>query len=260
MERVEDSNGDDRPKPNNLAAKIKKIDVPIKGILKKSNIFSDSSISSNQSMIGKETKFLVGDNDPSLNHEDLSIPGKCDSNLECDLNAYSADNVLKPGTNSNIGVSYASKLKSGKEIKPIHFRLLKSAEVLEDVDIVLPKEANNIEEKDADGFSLVTNKGKSNNKKGVMINKAKPTFIYRPVGRKPVNNDGGSSSSTVVPISNPFTVLEKDGSESMKRRKGTSSRGQPSDSHKTYNELGFVDDEGIEIVYDETAKFMEAGV
>ncbi|KAI3695409.1 hypothetical protein L1987_78410 [Smallanthus sonchifolius] len=192
MERVEDSNGDDRPKPNNLAAKIKKIDVPIKGILKKSNIFSDSSISSNQSMIGKETKFLVGDNDPNLNHEDLSIPGKCDSNLECDLNAYSADNVLKPGTNSNIGVSYASKLKSGKEIKPIHFRLLKSAEVLEDVDIVLPKEA--------------------------------------------------------------------DGSESMKRRKGTSSRGQPSDSHKTYNELGFVDDEGIEIVYDETAKFMEAGV
>ncbi|KAI3797690.1 hypothetical protein L1987_32953 [Smallanthus sonchifolius] len=168
MERVEDSDGDDRPKPNNLAAKIKKIDV--KGILKKSNIFSDSSISSNQSMIGK-------------------------------------------GTN---GVSYASKLKSGKEIKPIHFRLLKSAEVLEDVDIVLPKEA-----------------GKSNNKKGVTINKAKPTFIYRPVGRKPVNNDGGSSSSTVVPISNPFTVLEKD---------------------------GFVDDEGIEIVYDETAKFMEAGV
>ncbi|KAI3825390.1 hypothetical protein L1987_06873 [Smallanthus sonchifolius] len=64
-------------------------------------------------MIGKETKFLVGDTDPNLNHEDLSIPGKCDSNLECDLNAYSADNVLKPGTNSNIGVSYASKRKSG---------------------------------------------------------------------------------------------------------------------------------------------------
>ncbi|KAI3682958.1 hypothetical protein L1987_83365 [Smallanthus sonchifolius] len=85
MERAEDSDGDDRPKPNSLADKIKKIDVPIKGILKKPIILSDSRISSNQSVIGKETNFWEEDNIQNLNHKDLSKPDNCPKQVRDEL-------------------------------------------------------------------------------------------------------------------------------------------------------------------------------
>ncbi|KAI3802138.1 hypothetical protein L1987_30265 [Smallanthus sonchifolius] len=89
MERADDSDGDDCPKPNNLADKIKKIDVPIK--------------------------------------EDLSKPDKCEFNLESDLNSFAADNVFKSSgsglfkarTSSFVeklkGDQISSKANKGKE-------------------------------------------------------------------------------------------------------------------------------------------------
>ncbi|XP_022007739.1 uncharacterized protein LOC110907006 [Helianthus annuus] len=110
-----------------------------------------------------------------------------------------------------------------------------------------------VEEKDADGF--IVNKGKNNKKKGIIINKPKQNFIYRPIEKKPSNNSSGEASSSSVPTSNPFSILDKAGDGLNKPVNVISNSCQVTRTEEILD-----DEENIETVYDETALFMEAGV
>ncbi|KAI3797767.1 hypothetical protein L1987_33030 [Smallanthus sonchifolius] len=106
---------------------------------------------------------------------------------------------------------------------------------------------------------IMKGKNKTNNKKGVPLNKGKPVFVYKPVGRKGVNVGASSSSSKPVAVSNPFEALNKVGEDVGSMKEGSSS-GLTSGSLKKPVVLVTDDDEEVENVYNETAKFMEAGV
>ncbi|KAI3811083.1 hypothetical protein L1987_20799 [Smallanthus sonchifolius] len=159
-----------------------------------------------------------------------------------------------------------------QKIRNIDGKLIASSGIFKNSSSILGKDFDNVNlnfKPNADKLfdsanitiptSMPTMKGKNktNNKKGVPLNKGKPVFVYKPVGRKGDNVGASSSSSKPVAVSNPFEALNKVGEDVGSMKEGSSS-GLTSGSLKKPVVLGTDDDEEVENVYDETAKFMEA--
>ncbi|KAI3682962.1 hypothetical protein L1987_83371 [Smallanthus sonchifolius] len=243
MERVDDPHSVDRNQLGGIAQKIRNIDGKL---IASSGIFKNSS-----SILGKDFDNVNLNFKPNadklFDSANITIPTSMPTS-ELDINDYdlfrkSQDQTIRVNDEVNLDAdfvdSYASKLKSTKE----------SVKVIQKAP----------ELKDADGFELVKGKNKTNNKKGVPLNKGKSVFVYKPVGRKGDNVGASSSSSKPVAVSNPFEALNKIGEDVGSMKEG-SSAGLTSGSLKKPVVLGTDDDEEVENVYDETAKFMEAGV
>ncbi|KAI3819688.1 hypothetical protein L1987_13535 [Smallanthus sonchifolius] len=145
MERVDDPQSVDRNQLGGIAQKIRNIDGKL---IASSGIFKNSS-----SILGKDfDNFNLNfkpNADKLFDSANITIPTSMPTS-ELDINDYdsfrkSQDQTIRVNDEVNLDAdfveSYASKLKSTKEVRSINFRVLQSVEVIDDVDVVLPKEA-----------------------------------------------------------------------------------------------------------------------
>ncbi|KAI3827733.1 hypothetical protein L1987_01816 [Smallanthus sonchifolius] len=213
-----------RSRTSNLADKIKKIDVPTKGILKKPFISMNASKSLNPGIIGKDSNSLGKDKLQNLNSE------KVVAAVDVDLisqNVVTPDNVVTP---ENVDLNLEAELNEHGDDFSIkveyewtpprcptcwvfgHILANCPKQVRDELKVNKGKEKQQV---DDDGFTMVGNKKKAN-KKGVVI-KEKPKFEYRPVFKqnnnvgikeiKPIDRLKPSNIQPTINLGNPFSCL-----------------------------------------------------